>query len=81
MFAEDLNKVLGVLLMRFDLTPYSAIPAAEAQLARRTDKTWKDLAEYLIEGKVICEGGELIDKSVQQQQQKKHQSSYRGRLI
>ncbi|WP_017327025.1 hypothetical protein [Synechococcus sp. PCC 7336] len=81
MLTRDTDKVLSLLLMRFDLYPNSAIPVAEAWLAKRSDRSWDDLAQFIIEDRVVYEGGVLIDQPLQQQQKKNFQRIYRGRLL
>ncbi len=55
------NKVLALLMMRFGLNPYAAIPIAQQWLQQHHPASWKTLRELLLSGEVILKNGILHD--------------------
>lgn len=63
--AEREKEVLSILMMRFGLNPYVAIPAAKRWLEKNRDKNWADLEEMLREGKLTFKKGKIKEVKVQ----------------
>lgn len=56
---EQQKQVLSILMMRFGLNPYRAIPVAKRWLEKNSDRNWSDLAEMLAEGKITFKKEQL----------------------
>ncbi|MGF1488987.1 MAG: DEP domain-containing protein [Prochloraceae cyanobacterium] len=58
---KNKTAVFSILMMRFGIDAYTAIPLTKNWFDRHPDKTWADLREYLIDGEVIFKYGKLHD--------------------
>ncbi len=53
------QEVLSILMMRFGLDPYRAIPVTRRWLELNPDKDWNNLKEKLLKGEVTFKQGKL----------------------
>lgn len=62
---QEEQRVFSILMMRFGLDPYQSINIIEAWLEKHQEKSYKDLEQYLLQGEIIYQNGQLkdIDKS------------------
>ncbi len=58
---REKHRVLTILMMRFGLSAYAAIPLIKNWLSNHPNKSWHDLSKFVLEGKVIFKNGILHD--------------------
>ncbi len=58
---QNQNAVFSILMMRFKLDPYTAIPVTKEWFKKHPNKNWQDLKEYLIDGEVVFKNNQLHD--------------------
>lgn len=62
---EQQKQVLSILMMRFGLNPYKAIPVAKRWLEKNQAKNWSDLNQMLQQGKITYKKGKLQEVRVE----------------
>ena len=58
---KERHRVLSILMMRFRLNPYNALPLAKDWLEIHPGTSWGTLKKLLLSGEVILKNGILHD--------------------
>ncbi len=58
---KEQKEVLSILMMRFGLNPYRAIPLVKDWFNRHPHKSWQDLKQYLVDNEIILKYNQLHD--------------------